>query len=93
MNIPTKHGFSKVLPSLMSTGVAITTVLAAMSSSAGIQGSGFRSLLAIGTVTEPVEGKSDIIVVGGIAYSTSGAVIKINGHAAAQGQINKGDVV
>jgi hypothetical protein len=93
MNTPTKHGFSKVLPSLVTAGAAIITVLAAMNSSAGIQGSGLRSLLAIGTVTEPVKGNSDSIVVGGIAYSTSGAVIKINGHAAAQGQIHKGDVV
>jgi hypothetical protein len=93
MNIPTKHGFRTVLPPLMTAGLVTLAVLAAMSSSAGIQGSGFRSLLAIGTVTEPGNGNSNIIVVGGIPYSTSGALFQIDGHGGTPGQVHAGDVV
>jgi hypothetical protein len=93
MNIPTKHGFRKVLAPLMAAGLVTMAVLAAMSSSAGIQGSGFTSLLAIGTVTEPDNRNSNTIVVDGIAYSTSGAVFQVDGHAAVPGQIRVGDVV
>jgi len=93
MNTPTNHRLSKLLPTLMTAGLVTVVVLAAGSSSAGIQGSGFRSLLAIGTVTEPVRGSSDIIVVGGVPYSTAHASIQIDGHAGTQGQIHTGDVV
>jgi hypothetical protein len=77
----------------MTAGLVTLAVLAATSSSAGIQGSGFRSLLAIGTVTETGNGNSDSIVVGGIPYSTSGATFKIDGHGGTRGQIQAGDVV
>jgi hypothetical protein len=77
----------------MTAGLVTVAVLGAMSSSAGIQGSGFRSMLAIGTVTETGNGNSNIIVVGGIPYSTSGAVFQIDGHGGTHGQIHAGDVV
>jgi hypothetical protein len=77
----------------VAAGLVTIAVLAAMSSSAGIQGSGFRSLLAIGTVTERGNGNSNTIVVSGIPYSTSGAVFQINGHSGVQAQIHVGDVV
>ena len=91
MNIATKHGLGKVLPPLIGAGLAAIAVLAAMSSSAGIQGSGFASQLAIGPVTEPVS--NNIVVVSGIPYSTANAVIQIDGHGAVPGQIQAGDVV
>ena len=91
MNIATKHGLGKVLPPFIGAGLVAIAVLAAMSSSAGIQGSGYASLLAIGPVTEPVS--NNIIVVSGIPYSTSNAVIRTDGHGAAPGQIQAGDVV
>jgi hypothetical protein len=77
----------------MTAGLVTVAVLAAMSSSAGIQGSGLRSLLAIGTVTEPGNRDSNIIVVDGIPYSGSGAEFQIDGQAGASGQIHAGDVV
>jgi Domain of unknown function (DUF5666) len=92
MNIPKRSALKKILP-LMSAGVMTSAVLLSVTSSAGIQGSGFRSLLAVGTVTEPVPPGSDILVVGGRPYSTSHAIIQIDGHAGTQGQIHKGDVV
>ncbi|HEY2399925.1 MAG TPA: DUF5666 domain-containing protein [Steroidobacteraceae bacterium] len=76
-----------------SVGVVTSAVLLSVTSSAGIQGSGFRSLLAVGTVTDPVHAGSDTLVVGGLPYSTSHAIIQIDGHAGTQGQIHKGDVV
>jgi|SRR5882757_5610603 len=93
MNIPDKCTIKKILPPLMSAGVMTFAVLLSVTSSAGIQGSGFRSLSAIGTVTEPVRADSDILVVSGIPYSTAHATIQIDGHAGAHGQIHKGDVV
>jgi hypothetical protein len=93
MNIPTKYGLRTVLAPLMTAGLVTVAVLAAMSSSAGIQGSGFSRLLAIGTVTEPGNGNSNSIVVDGIPYSTSGAVFQIDGQAGTPGQIRAGDVV
>jgi hypothetical protein len=93
MNISTKHGLRTVLAPLMTAGLVTVAVLAAMNSSAGIQGSGLSSLLAIGTVTEPGNRNSNIIVVDGIPYSTSGAVFQIDGHAGTPGQIHAGDVV
>ena len=93
MNIPDKCTSKKILPPLMSAGVMTFAVLLSVTSSAGIQGSGFRSLSAIGTVTEPVQGHSDILVVSGIPYSIAHATIQIDGHAGTHGQIHKGDVV
>jgi Domain of unknown function (DUF5666) len=92
MKLPTKHGLNRVLPPLMTVGLVTLAVLAATSSSAGIQGSGFRSLLAIGTVTEAGSGNNNIVV-GGVPYSTSGAVFKIDGHGGTPGHIHAGDVV
>jgi len=77
----------------MTAGLVTLAVLAATNSSAGIQGSGLRSLLAIGTVTETGNGHSNIIVVGGVPYSTSRASFKIDGHAGLPAQIHSGDVV
>jgi hypothetical protein len=93
MNIPTKHGLKRILPPLMTAVLVTVAVLAGVSASAGIQGSGLRSLLAIGTVTEPGNASSSVIVVGGIPYSTSRAVLHIDGHAGTQRQIHAGDVV
>jgi hypothetical protein len=81
------------IPKKTSVGVVTSAVLLSVTSSAGIQGSGFRSLLAVGTVTDPVHAGSDTLVVGGLPYSTAHAIIQIDGHAATQGQIHKGDVV
>ncbi len=93
MNIRTKLGLNRVLPPLMTASLVTLAVLAATNSSAGIQGSGFRSMLAIGTVTDTGNGNSNIIVVGGAPYSTSGATFKIDGHGGTRGQIHAGDVV
>jgi hypothetical protein len=93
MNTPTKHGLRTILPSIMAAGAVTVAVLTAMSSSAGIQGSGLRSLLVVGTVTESGSRNGNSIVVDGIPYSTSGAVFQIDGHAGAAGQIHGGDVV
>jgi hypothetical protein len=93
MNIPKKSALKKILTPLMSAGVMTSAVLLSVASSAGIQGSGFRNLLAVGTVTEPVQADSDILVVGGLPYSTAHAVIEVDGHAVTHGQIHKGDVV
>jgi len=92
MNITKRSALKSKLP-LMTAGVVTSAVLLSMTSSAGIQGSGFKSLLAVGTVTEPVHTGSDLLVVGGQSYSTSHALIQIDGHAGTQGQIHKGDVV
>jgi hypothetical protein len=92
MKIPKRSALKKMLP-LMSAGVVTSAVLLSVTSSAGIQGSGFRSLIAVGTVTEPVQPDSDLLVVGGQPYSTSHAIIQIDGHAGTHGQIHKGDVV
>jgi Domain of unknown function (DUF5666) len=93
MNIPKKSALGKILPPLMSAGVMTSVALLSVTSSAGIQGSGFRSLLAVGTVTEAVQADSDILVVGGLPYSTSHAIIQIDGQAGTHGQVHKGDVV
>lgn len=87
------HGLRRNLPLLMSAGVAAVAVLTAMSSSAGIQGSGFRNLLAIGTVTDTGSGNSKWIVVNGTSYSTSNAVFQIDGRPGVHGQIHAGDIV
>jgi hypothetical protein len=92
MKIPKRSALEKA-PSLMAAGVVTSAVLLSVTSSAGIQGSGFKSLLAVGTVTEPIQAGGDTLVVGGFPYSTSHALIQIDGHAATQGQIHKGDVV
>src|SRR5882757_7915682 len=93
MNIPTKYGLNRVLPPLMTAGLVTLAVLAATSSSAGIQGSGYRSLLVVGTVTDTVNGKGNTLVVSGIPYSTSRAAFQIDGHAGYPAQIHAGDVV
>jgi len=81
MNIPNK------------SALMMLAVLSSVTSSAGIQGSGFRSLSVTGTVTAPVQGNSGTIFVSGVPYDTSHASIQIDGHAGTQGQIHKGDVV
>jgi len=93
MNIPHRHRIGKRLPFLMTAGLGVLAVLAAITSPAGIQGSGFRKLLVVGTVTEPAGGKGDTIVVSGTPYSTDGAVFQVDGQGASQAQIHAGDVV
>jgi Domain of unknown function (DUF5666) len=93
MNIPTSQGLRSILPPLMTAGLVTVAVLTAVSSSAGIQGSGFQSMVAVGTVTESGNGNSSNIVVSGVPYSTAGAVFQIDGHAGTGGQIHAGDVV
>lgn len=75
---------------MLRTIAAAVAVLTAISSSAGIQGSGHRSLLAIGTVNGN-NGKT--LVVGGNAYSISAARFHVDGHPGGPGEIHKGDVV
>jgi len=53
MKLPTKHGLTRALPPLVTVGLVTLAVLAAASSSAGIQGSGFRSLSAIAQSPKP----------------------------------------
>lgn len=93
MNKLTKHWFSVIVPPLMTAGLVIVAVLTAMNSSAGIQGSGHRNLLAIGTVTGSGGHNSSSIVVDGTSYSTSGTVFLVDGHPGSAGQIQAGDVV
>jgi hypothetical protein len=93
MNIPTSQALRRILPPLVTAGLVTVAVLTAVNSSAGIQGSGFKSLLAVGTVTESGNPNSNSIVVSGVPYSTAGAVFHIDGHAGTAGQIHAGDVV
>jgi hypothetical protein len=65
-------------------------VLGAISTSAGIQGSGIRQFAAIGPITSVGSGS---VVVGGVEYSTSGAPISIDGQPGGQSQLQQGDVV
>src|SRR5882757_201742 len=81
MNTLIKHRLNNVLPPLMTAGLVTLAVLAATSSSAGIQGSGYNSLSVIGTVTDTGNGSSKTLVVSGIPYSTSRAAFQIDGHA------------
>ena len=95
MNTAHQHWPGKKLPPLMTAGLGFLAVLAvmAMVASAGIQGSGFRKLLVVGTVTAPAGGKSNTIVVSGTPYSTDSAVFQVDDHGASKGQIHAGDVI
>jgi hypothetical protein len=71
------------------TGAALLVLLMAVGAPAGIQGSGHRSMLAIGTVTAVGTG----ISVSGVTYSTAGADIEIDGTSGSQSQLEVGDIV
>ncbi len=73
-------------------GVVVAAALAVLASvkiSAGIQGSGRKAIVAIGTVSRVGNG----IMVGDTTYSTSGATFKIDGTPGTQTQLQNGDVV
>lgn len=93
MNNPTKRSCRVMFPSFVAAGLVTVAVLTAVSSSAGIQGSGFRSVLAVGRVTQIGSRNGGLIEVDGVAYSTSGATFLVDGHAAGAGQVQAGDVV
>jgi len=65
-------------------------LLMAAGAPAGIQGSGHRSFLAVGTVTSV---DSAGISVSGVPYSTSGTSVEIDGAPGSQTQLQLGDVV
>jgi hypothetical protein len=84
------HSRRRRLTQLVATaGVALVVLFAAMNSPAGIQGSGFRSLIAVGTVTQVGNG----ISVDGVPYSTQGASVEIDNSPGSQGQLHVGDIV
>ena len=56
---------------------------------AGIQGSGFRSMIAVGTVTQVGTG----ISVDGVPFSTQGASVEIDNSPGSQKQLHIGDIV
>jgi hypothetical protein len=64
-------------------------VFASVKISAGIQGSGRKAIVSIGTVTRGGNG----IMVGDTTYATSGATFKIDGTPGTQTQLQNGDVV
>jgi hypothetical protein len=68
--------------SVLTAGIAGTTT-------AGIQGSGFRSMAAVGRVLQV---KGDFVV-NGVTYSTHGANVSVDGQAGALNQLQPGDVV
>jgi hypothetical protein len=67
-------------------GMSIVAVLVSVRTPAGIQGSGFRSLAVIGTVTAVGDG----IAVGDVTYPTRGATFKIDGEPGNQAQLRDG---
>jgi Domain of unknown function (DUF5666) len=91
MNVPTSRRLGRILPLLLAAGSVALAVLTAVTSSAGIQGSGHYSLLAVGAVTDT--GSSDSIAVSGIPYSIAGAAFRVNGHAGTRAAIRAGDIV
>jgi hypothetical protein len=79
--------------SLQLAGLVAATALAVLGSvriSAGIQGSGLRSLSVVGTVTSVGD---DDITVDDDTYSTSGTTFRINGDSGKKSQLQPGDVV
>lgn len=70
--------------------LVVLAALAAVRSTAGIQGSGLRAFAAIGPITTLGSGT---VTVGGVDYSTAGAQINIDGHPGSQQQLQVGDVV
>lgn len=93
MKIRTSPRLNRILQLTVLAGAATVAVLSAVKTSAGIQGSGFRSLVAVGTVTQTPDTDTSAIIVGGVPYSTVGAVFQIDGHPGAQGQLHDGDIV
>jgi Domain of unknown function (DUF5666) len=71
------------------SGVALCALLVAVRVPAGIQGSGFRSLLAVGTITQVGSGFS----VDGVPYATQGAAVEIDNAPGSQSQLRVGDIV
>jgi hypothetical protein len=71
-------------------GTTLLTLLMAAGAPAGIQGSGFRSMIAVGTVTSVDSGT---ISVDGSSYSTGSASVDIDDEPGSKGQLRVGDVV
>jgi hypothetical protein len=82
MNIPTSRRMT-VAGTLFAVGIPFAGL-------AGIQGSGFRSLVVVAPVTATGEGT---VSVGGIPYSDSGATVEVDGRAGSHSQLKVGDVV
>jgi uncharacterized protein DUF5666 len=89
MTNPAALRFKRSLQLAGLLGMSIAAVLVSVRTPAGIQGSGFRSLAVIGTVTAVGDG----ITVGGVTYPTQGATFKIDGEPGNQAQLRNGDVV
>ncbi len=79
-----------VLQLSATAALVVLAALAAVRSTAGIQGSGLRAFAAIGPITALGSGT---VTVGGVDYSTGGAQIDIDGHPGTQQQLQPGDVV
>lgn len=79
------------VPQISATvAVLACAVLGAVQSTAGIQGSGFRTFAAIGPITAVGSGS---VSVGGVEYSTGGASVDINGNPGDTTQLHPGDIV
>jgi hypothetical protein len=89
MTNPAALRFKRSLQLAGLLGMSIAAVLVSVRTPAGIQGSGFRSLAVIGTVTAVGDG----ITVGDVTYPTPGATFKIDGEPGSQAQLRNGDVV
>jgi hypothetical protein len=89
MTNPAALRFKRSLQLVGLLGMSIVAVLVSVRAPAGIQGSGFRSLAVIGTVTSVGDG----ITVGDVTYPTRGATFKIDGEPGDQAQLRNGDVV
>ena len=70
--------------------LVVVAALAAVRTTAGIQGSGLRAFAAIGPITTLGGGT---VTVGGVDYSTGGAQINIDGDPGTQQQLQPGEVV
>src|SRR4051794_32097165 len=70
-------------------GMSLLAAMISLRAPAGIQGSGFRSLAVIGTVT----GVTDGVTVGGVTYPTAGAVFKLDGEPGSAPQLRNGYIV
>jgi hypothetical protein len=69
--------------------VSMLTAFIAGTTTAGIQGSGFRAMRAVGRILQVSGG----LVVNGVTYSTSDALVSVDGQASSLNQLQPGDVV
>jgi uncharacterized protein DUF5666 len=84
----TRHMFTTKRLATMAVVSALTAGLAG-TTTAGIQGSGFRGMAAVGRILQVSGG----LIVNGVTYSTSGARVSVDGQASTLSQLQPGDVV